>query len=246
MMQQQLASIGQRPETMVNEENMIFDPNYKSQANNSGAQQLNPDAHRTKYTSQMNSNVGKIITGNVGEELQIPNKRMRDPTVSNFNNNLIGGQAAQGDPYQTVQQMMNNGEGLDKKESSRKKMLRPFEPELFVSPITGEPIADYGSWKEDISKPKAAVTKESTEPSVPDDPILAKLKSQLSMRGAKGIVGLGRLFKIMDDDGSNSLSFPEFKKAMKEFGMALNDTELVILFKRFGKPSKICPQRSFD
>lgn len=62
-----------------------------------------------------------------------------------------------------------------------------------------------------------------------------KLKQQLSMRGAKGILGLGRLFRIMDDDKSNSLCFNEFKKAMKEFGMALNDTELILLYKRFGK-----------
>jgi hypothetical protein len=31
------------------------------------------------------------------------------------------------------------------------------------------------------------------------------------------------------------LSFSEFKKAMRDFGMILNDTETIILFKRFGK-----------
>jgi hypothetical protein len=42
----------------------------------------------------------------------------------------------------------------------------------------------------------------------------------------------------MDDDGSNTLSFPEFKKAMREVGMtSLSDTEIVMLFKRFGEDS---------
>lgn len=48
-----------------------------------------------------------------------------------------------------------------------------------------------------------------------------------------GIIGLARLFKIMDDDGSNTLSFLEFKKAMKECAMNLTEAEIIILFKRF-------------
>jgi hypothetical protein len=40
----------------------------------------------------------------------------------------------------------------------------------------------------------------------------------------------------MDDDGSRSLSFPEFKKAMREVGLTgTSDTEIVMLFKRFGE-----------
>ena len=37
----------------------------------------------------------------------------------------------------------------------------------------------------------------------------------------------------MDDDGSNSLSFLEFKKAMKEFSVNLTESEIILLFKRF-------------
>ena len=53
--------------------------------------------------------------------------------------------------------------------------------------------------------------------------ILDNLKKQLSQRGARGIIGLQRKFKIMDDDGSQSLSFAEFKKAMQECALSLND-----------------------
>ena len=63
--------------------------------------------------------------------------------------------------------------------------------------------------------------------------ILVKLKKELSSRGAKGIVGMGRKFRIMDDDGSKSLNMAEFKKAMKEMNMGLSDKELRVLFTHF-------------
>ena len=62
---------------------------------------------------------------------------------------------------------------------------------------------------------------------------MKKLKGELSRRGAKGIVGLGRKFKIMDDDGSKSLDLSEYKKAMKEMNMGLNDVELRKIFEHF-------------
>lgn len=184
----------------------------------------------------MNSSVGKILHEKneiTPDDVSMPAKRMTGTRVSNMNNSLIGGQAPQGDPYLTTAQMMNSGEGTEKKLGSKKKILNEFQPELFVSPITGEQIADYGTWVDDIKNKTVKPKEEPEEDPYKNDPIMGKLKAQLSMRGAKGIIGLGRLFKIMDDDRSNSLSFAEFKKAMKDFGMVLNDTELVVLFKRF-------------
>lgn len=187
----------------------------------------------------MNSSMGKILVSDPSKappEVHIPGKKLLDPTVSNFNNSLIGGQATNGDPYATTAQVMNSGESEDR-HHSRKKIIRPFEPELFVSPITGEPIANYGTWANDIKaaqnggKPKVVEPEEDEDK---NDPIMAKLKGQIKLRGAKGIIGLSRVFKIMDDDGSKTLCFPEFKKAMKEMGMVLSDSELIVLFKRFG------------
>jgi Ca2+-binding EF-hand superfamily protein len=45
------------------------------------------------------------------------------------------------------------------------------------------------------------------------------------MRGATGISGLGREFKIMDDDGNRSLSFEEFSKGCDDFGAHLTKEE---------------------
>ena len=50
-----------------------------------------------------------------------------------------------------------------------------------------------------------------------------KIKAALARRGARGIIGLGKVFKIMDDDRSNSLSFSEFEKAMTEYKIFLTD-----------------------
>jgi hypothetical protein len=58
--------------------------------------------------------------------------------------------------------------------------------------------------------------------------LLADLKSQLARRGARGIVGLQRKFRIMDDNGNQALSYGEFKKAIKECGLSVSDEVRVI------------------
>ncbi len=39
----------------------------------------------------------------------------------------------------------------------------------------------------------------------------------MASRGARGIFGLKRVFKIMDDDGSGYLDKNEFAKALKDY-----------------------------
>lgn len=46
-------------------------------------------------------------------------------------------------------------------------------------------------------------------------------------------MGIGRLFKIFDDDGSKTLCLPEFKKAMTDIRVGLSDREIERLFKIF-------------
>ena len=65
--------------------------------------------------------------------------------------------------------------------------------------------------------------------------LLGRLKEQLASRGARGMIGLQRKFKIMDDDGSQSLSRAEFKKGMTECALDLSDEELNALFQYFDK-----------
>ena len=65
--------------------------------------------------------------------------------------------------------------------------------------------------------------------------VVRKLKEQLASRGARGIIGLQRKFKIMDDDGSKSLDMNEFKKALTESGLTLTDGELQMMFNYFDR-----------
>lgn len=46
-------------------------------------------------------------------------------------------------------------------------------------------------------------------------------------------MGLGRLFKIFDDDSSKSLNHAEFKKGVNDFRVGLNDKDIEKLFKIF-------------
>ena len=64
---------------------------------------------------------------------------------------------------------------------------------------------------------------------------LALLREQLIARGARGIVGLQRKFRIMDDDGSKSLNLVEFKKGIKECALKLTELQLSLLFSYFDK-----------
>ena len=66
-------------------------------------------------------------------------------------------------------------------------------------------------------------------------PALQQLKSAVRARGATGIIGMGRAFRIIDDDGSKSVSLSEFKKAMSEYRMSLTDQQLNQIFNYFDK-----------
>ena len=66
--------------------------------------------------------------------------------------------------------------------------------------------------------------------------LLNALKEQLISRDSKGLIGLQRQFRTMDEDGSNSLDISEFKKAMLETNVRMKKaSDAEILFKLFGK-----------
>ena len=63
--------------------------------------------------------------------------------------------------------------------------------------------------------------------------LAVKLKEKLATRGARGIIGLQRQFKIMDDDNSKSLNKYEFSKAMNDFMLGFNQAQISTLFDYF-------------
>eukprot|EP01136_Pigoraptor_vietnamica_P044917 Opistho-1_new@22237 len=62
---------------------------------------------------------------------------------------------------------------------------------------------------------------------------LELLRAACLSRGASGIKGLGRVFRIMDDDGSKSLDFNEFRKGLQDYGVFISDEAQRKLFKDF-------------
>ena len=65
------------------------------------------------------------------------------------------------------------------------------------------------------------------------DALLEKLRQKLKTRGARGIVGLGKQFRIMDDNHSMSLDKFEFKKAMQDYMLGFSEGEIQKLFTHF-------------
>nr|XP_002132094.1 calcyphosin-like protein [Ciona intestinalis] len=66
------------------------------------------------------------------------------------------------------------------------------------------------------------------------DPV-EKLRLQCLSRGSSGIKGLGRCFRIMDDDKSRSLDYSEFKKGIYDYGLDLDPDDARKMFETFDR-----------
>ena len=65
--------------------------------------------------------------------------------------------------------------------------------------------------------------------------IISQIKETLISRGIRGILGLGRLFRIMDSDNSQTLNFYEFSKALTDARLHFNEDETRIIFNFFDR-----------
>jgi Ca2+-binding EF-hand superfamily protein len=59
------------------------------------------------------------------------------------------------------------------------------------------------------------------------------LKTKLASRGARGMIGLQKQFKIMDDDNSKNLNNAEFTKALTDYKLGFSKAECLTLFNYF-------------
>lgn len=64
---------------------------------------------------------------------------------------------------------------------------------------------------------------------------LKKVRDACKKRGATGVKGLARAFRIYDDDHSLSLNFDEFKTGLEDYGVSLTEDEVKELFVYFDK-----------
>eukprot|EP01015_Nassula_variabilis_P020458 TRINITY_DN3547_c0_g1_i3.p1 TRINITY_DN3547_c0_g1~~TRINITY_DN3547_c0_g1_i3.p1 ORF type:complete len:221 (-),score=66.12 TRINITY_DN3547_c0_g1_i3:62-724(-) len=68
-----------------------------------------------------------------------------------------------------------------------------------------------------------------------DNQLVEVLRSRVAARGTRGIFALGRLFRIIDDNNSKSLDLAEFKKAMKDFRVEIQENDIQRLFNIFDR-----------
>jgi len=65
--------------------------------------------------------------------------------------------------------------------------------------------------------------------------VIEHIRKKIAARGARGISGISKKFKIADDDNSKNLDRAEFKKAMHDFRIGLNERQCDIAFGVFDR-----------
>jgi len=87
-------------------------------------------------------------------------------------------------------------------------------------------------------KPKQHVETDTIVHSAPAIPrfqsiLVERFRNKLKARGGRGIVGMRRQFKIMDDNGSGALDINEFRKGIRDFQVDIDPKDVDNLFKAF-------------
>jgi len=67
------------------------------------------------------------------------------------------------------------------------------------------------------------------------DDLIAAFRLRMLARGARSIIGIGRVFKIMDDNRSGTLDLQEFAKGCPESRLDFTNVDVQTLFKAFDK-----------
>ncbi|XP_075970863.1 calcyphosin-like protein isoform X3 [Anticarsia gemmatalis] len=88
------------------------------------------------------------------------------------------------------------------------------------------PLSATSRQEEELMQKSARALAAATEP-------IDKLRLLCLSRGASGILGLGRIFRRMDDDGSKQLNKEEFFNGIKETGLELSKDDAEDLFDKF-------------
>ena len=149
----------------------------------------------------------------------------------------------------------SGAESLDSPLGSRKKAPPP-KPEDPSKLKMAEDLKQIYKFNEESKEPSASQVAEMAENKRPaldtsakvkfgntvitDFPkyqniMLERFRTKLIARGGKGVVGLERQFRIFDLDASGILAKEEFKKAINDYKLEMDERDLDNLFKMFDK-----------
>ena len=191
---------------------------------------LNSSAFNNLVSGKDSDQVEDVGVGKKKTENFIPN-----------NVNILGG-IDEPNKYKTIAQLANEGETEQKKKIGKKAINSAVEPCNMISPITGQLIGNYGTWAQDVANKKLqeeAVRIRQLEDAEDeanreaDNSPISIFRKALASRGASGFAGLQRIFKILDDDNSKTLSLSEFTNAIKYTKIDMNEKQIKELFQYF-------------
>lgn len=89
----------------------------------------------------------------------------------------------------------------------------------------------FGGTNPYVAKPVQQIAKGSKTP----EECLAHLREILKKRGARGIIGIARSFRIIDDNRSQTLDIQEIQKASRDFRTGLHEDDVLQLFNLFDR-----------
>jgi len=116
-------------------------------------------------------------------------------------------------------------------------ILIPTQQDLMtlfkIYDLSGDGIIQYKEFTSVVLGRSVPQSARKGQAANPTDALMDRLRQKLKSRGAHGMIGLQRNFKIMDDNHSLSLDKYEFSKAMTDFMLGFNQTELNSLFEAF-------------
>lgn len=115
------------------------------------------------------------------------------------------------------------------------------QPQTYSRPQTGagrQPVSSgYNVGMGSQAKPGQSAAQSTSEPqlSYSEQQLMDQFRTKLAARGARGLMGLQRQFKIADDDNSKDLDMYEFKKAVRDFRIGLTEKDSERLFRIFDR-----------
>merc|ERR1719326_1681092 len=84
-------------------------------------------------------------------------------------------------------------------------------------------------------QPRAAAEDAGAPKNATEAQLMEHIRKRIAARGARGIAGIGKKFKIADDNNSKSLDVEEFKKAMHDFRIGLQPNQVEVAFGIFDR-----------